>query len=646
VRETANVRLVFTKLLLWMLVGAGMAVAAVRYLRGLGATTALTDVTPWGLWIGFDVVSGVALAAGGFVLAAVVHVFHLDRYHGVVRPAVLTAFLGYTAVVLGLLVDLGRPWNIWRMTVYWNPHSPLFEVGWCVMLYLSVLTLEFAPVVFEGLRWNRAYRFLHGLTLPLVVIGIALSTLHQSSLGTLFLINPGRIYPLWYSPLLPLLFFVSAVGLGLAMVTAESLVSSWLFHREAEWPLLPALTRAASIVLGVYFILRLADLGWRGQLFHVLDGSWAAFLFVVELLVSVAVPILLFNLPSTRRSHGALATGAFMVVGGFVLNRADVAGIADVFLTGSSYVPALSELLVSLGVVAAMALVFLFFVEHLRVWEEPPEPAGHFRTAMVDPASTVRVRAPWLGGVQRAGLGWVAGVFLGVTVFELGLANGAAPRTTPIRGPRPVQVLRVPAPSGRGHLLLLAPASATGKGELESALIIDGDRRGRFAIFEHQRHQQRLGGVASCGRCHHLNAPLEQGTSCSRCHRDMYRTTDTFDHERHVVALGGNTGCSRCHPAGAAKTRAASTACAECHAAERSKTADLAKGEELPPGIAPGYEDAMHDLCITCHAKHEAKEHVEQPTLSRCPNCHRSTTNDDRELRVREGWVASAAVRQ
>jgi Ni/Fe-hydrogenase subunit HybB-like protein len=645
VNGTTNVRLMVTRLLLWAFVGAGTAVAVLRFVRGLGVTTALTDLTPWGLWIGFDVVSGVALAAGGFVIAATVHVVHLERYHGVLRPAILTAFLGYTAVVLGLLVDLGRPWNIWRMTIYWNPHSPLFEVGWCVMLYLSVLTLEFAPVVVEGLRWSRAYRFLRRLTLPLVVVGIALSTLHQSSLGTLFLINPGRIHPLWYSPLLPLLFFISAVALGLAMVTVESLVSSWLFRRDPEWPLLPGLTRAASWVLGAYFVLRLGDLAWRGQLRHAVEGSWAAALFIVEVLVSVIVPELLFNLPSTRRNRRALATGASMVVAGFVLNRATVAGIADVPMTGSSYVPALSEIAVSLSIVAAMALVFLFFVERLKVWEEPPERADHFRTAIVEPASTVRIRAPWLGGAQRAGLGWVAGVLVALAMFEMGSANGAEPRPTPVQGPEAVRVVRITAPGGAAHRFVLATSTVPNSATVETALIIDGDRDGRFTVFEHARHQQRLGGVASCELCHHLNAPLERGTSCARCHRDMYRTTDTFDHQRHAVALGGNTGCLRCHPAGAAKTRAASTPCDDCHARDRSTTAVLATGDKLPPGIAPGYKEAMHGLCITCHARHEAAAQLQPPTLSRCPNCHRARTDDGWDLRVREGWVVSAAVR-
>ncbi|MBU1651106.1 polysulfide reductase NrfD, partial [bacterium] len=192
------------KLILWIIIGLGAAVATARFMFGLGATTNLSDAVPWGLWIGFDVMSGVALAAGGFVLTATVYIFKLERYHAIVKPAVLTAFLGYIAVAVGLLFDLGLPWNIWHLIIFWNPHSPLFEVGWCVMLYLTVLLLEFFPVpAAEFSKLAKLRDFLLKLRLPLVIAGIALSTLHQSSLGSLFLIMPYNVHPLWYSPIMP-----------------------------------------------------------------------------------------------------------------------------------------------------------------------------------------------------------------------------------------------------------------------------------------------------------------------------------------------------------------------------------------------------------------------------------------------------------
>jgi Ni/Fe-hydrogenase subunit HybB-like protein len=414
VSDANNTRLIVTKAVLWLFVGIAMAIAVARYTRGLGATTALTDANPWGLWIGFDVLSGVALAAGGFVIAATVYIFHLEEYRALVRPAVLTAFLGYVAVALGLMVDLGRPWNIWRPIFFWQLDSPLFEVAWCVMLYLAVLALEFLPVVFEGLRWKRAFRFMRRMTLVLVIVGIGLSTLHQSSLGTLFLLAKDRLHPLWYSPIQPVLFFVSAVGLGLVMVITESCVSSWLFRREGEWPLLRGLTRAASLIIGLYLVLRLGDLALRGNLHYLLDPSWITMLFLVEILISAVIPILLFTVRSARGQTWAITTGSIAGVAGIILHRANVGGIAHIPATGEAYLPAITEILVSVGLVAGMALVFLFFVERLPVWEEAPKTPDHFTPPILDPVSRTYFGGYWFGRAHLAAASWIIGVVIGV----------------------------------------------------------------------------------------------------------------------------------------------------------------------------------------------------------------------------------------
>ncbi|MFH0903141.1 MAG: NrfD/PsrC family molybdoenzyme membrane anchor subunit, partial [Pseudomonadota bacterium] len=330
-------RILVTKSILWFIVGAAAMVAVFRFWKGLGATSALTDLTPWGFWIGFDVMAGVALAAGGFVVAAVVYVFHRQRYRAIARPAVLTAFLGYLAVVFALLVDLGLPWNIFNMIVYWNPRSPLFEVGWCVMLYSTVLALELGPVVLESTRnatLKRVYGGLKKATIVLVVIGIGLSTLHQSSLGSLFLIMPHRLHPLWYTPILPVLFFVSAVCLGVSMVTLEASVSSWLYRRKPEGEILAGLGKGAAVVLWLYAALKLGDLAVRGQLGTLLAGSFSANLFLVELTLAPLLPALLFSLPAVRRSPAYLAVAAFLGVAGVVLNRLDVGGLAMIETTG------------------------------------------------------------------------------------------------------------------------------------------------------------------------------------------------------------------------------------------------------------------------------------------------------------------------
>ena len=218
-----------------IILALGAYATFVRFFRGLGASTALNDLAPWGLWIGFDVMAGVALAAGGFVIAATVHIFHREKYEPLLRPAILTAFLGYLLVITGLLYDLGQPWRIWHTLIYWNPHSVLFEVAWCVMIYTGVLALEFAPIMFERLRVPRIRRILRTITIPLIILGITLSTMHQSSLGSMFLIFPSKLSALWYTPILPLLFFTSAVAVGLAMVTVESLLSAGSCAAKRTW---------------------------------------------------------------------------------------------------------------------------------------------------------------------------------------------------------------------------------------------------------------------------------------------------------------------------------------------------------------------------------------------------------------------------
>ena len=319
------------KFILWVVAGLAAAVAAARFTYGLGATTHLSDATPWGMWIGFDVMGGVALAAGGFIMTAAVYIFRLERFHEVVRPAVLTAFLGYAAVAVGLLFDLGLPWNIWHMIVFWNPHSPLFEVGWCVMLYLAVLTLEFFPVPAEEFSaLARLRRALLKLRLPLVILGIGLSTLHQSSLGSLFLIMPYRLHPLWYSPLLPLLFLVSAIALGMMMVTFESHFTAYLYRRKGETEALASLGGAARWVLLLYLAIRFGDLAVRGQLGHLAAADWRVAMFWLEIGAMAIVPLILFSIPRTRGTRGGQWTAAGVGIFGVVLNRIDVGGLVHV----------------------------------------------------------------------------------------------------------------------------------------------------------------------------------------------------------------------------------------------------------------------------------------------------------------------------
>lgn len=347
-----------------------------RFLEGLGSVTALSDTSPWGLWISFDVVCGVALAAGGFTMAAAVYVFKLEHYRPVLRPAVLTAFLGYVLVVMGLMMDLGRPWDIWHPIVMWQPHSVMFEVAWCVMLYTTVLALEFSPVVFEKFHLERPLRLIHAITIPLVILGVILSTLHQSSLGSLFLLVPSKLSQLWYTPLLPVLFFLSAVAVGPAMVIVESNLSSRAFGRGLENDLLAGLGKATSITLFIYLAVKIADLLVRGAWTRLLMPTLTSGFFWAEIVIGVLLPAVLLAQRSVREDPKALFRAALLVVGGVVLNRFNVSMIGLWAYTGPTYIPTIAEIMVSLSLVLGGVVAFGVIAKFFPVFSEEGQEAS------------------------------------------------------------------------------------------------------------------------------------------------------------------------------------------------------------------------------------------------------------------------------
>jgi Ni/Fe-hydrogenase subunit HybB-like protein len=360
----------------YLLVGLGSAVVALRFTRGLASVTNLSDRFPWGLWIGFDVMCGVGLAAGGFTITTIVYVFDVKRFKPIVRPTILTAFLGYLLVIGALLLDLGRPWNLWRPLVLWNPRSVMFEVAWCVTLYTTVLFLEFSSLIFERLGWRRALVIQQAMTLPLVIAGALLSTLHQSSLGSLYLIVPGKLHALWYSPLLPVLFFLSAVAAGLAMVVIESRLSSRAFARRLEMPLLSEVGRVLVAVLLVLVTARVYDLVHRHALGLAFEPSTEALLFRLELLAGAVLPMILLAVPKVRANAHALYGSALLVLMGFVTNRLNVAVTGFEAAQGEHYVPAWSELVLTLMLVAIGFAAFGLAVRHLNVYPKEEAHVG------------------------------------------------------------------------------------------------------------------------------------------------------------------------------------------------------------------------------------------------------------------------------
>ncbi len=358
----------FWKSVFLVLMVAGLYSTVMRFAFGLGAATNLSDKFPWGLWIGFDVLCGVGLAAGGFVVAAAVYVFHLDDYKALIKPAVLTAFLGYVLVVFALLFDLGRPWNIWHPLVMWNPHSVMFEVAWCVMLYTTVLALEFSPIVFEKFKLEKANKMVHSIIVPLVILGVMLSTLHQSSLGSLYLITPEKTYPLWYSGNLPFLFFLTAVAVGPAMVIIESFLSSRAFHREIELPILSRLGKVSAVALAVYLVLKIEDIINYNLTPYLFTFNLEGILYWSEIIAGILLPIVLLVIPQVRTSKRGLFYSAILIVTGFVLNRMDVSITALERHYGVNYFPSWMEISITLMIVAVGFGAFALAAKNLAVF--------------------------------------------------------------------------------------------------------------------------------------------------------------------------------------------------------------------------------------------------------------------------------------
>ena len=364
----------FWKTVFYLVMAAGLYATVYRFVMGLGPSTHLSDQFPWGIWVGFDVLCGVMLAAGGFTLTGAVHIFNIKRLQPIVRPTVLTAFLGYLLVSIALMVDLGRPYNIWHPLIMWNPHSVMFEVGWCVMCYTTVLALEFSPIVLERFKLEKPLRYIRRALIPIVIAGVILSTLHQSSLGSVYLIVPTKLHPFWYTPLLPAFFFLSAVAVGLAMTIFESSLSAKYFGRQLELPILQDLGRALLVVLIVYSVVRVEDLLHRDVLKQLLVNGYERNLFLLEIALSMALPMVLLWFKRIRETPGGLYLASVITLLGFVTNRLNVAVTGMEASAGVRYIPRWTEVAVTAAMVAGGFAIFGLAVKYLPIF---PAEAQH-----------------------------------------------------------------------------------------------------------------------------------------------------------------------------------------------------------------------------------------------------------------------------
>lgn len=622
-------RLRLIKDTLWFFAFLALIAGIFRLWYGLGPTTNLTDQMPWGLWKVMNMIAGVALGTSGFTIGFLVYVLKMERLRPLVKPAILVAFLGYGSSCLALLFDIGLPQRFWHPLVMWNEHSFLFEVFWCVMLYFTVTAIELSPTILKRFGVEKLSHWLHKIAFGVVIVGITLSSLHHSSLGSLFLVTPVRLHALWYSAWLPLFFIISAMAAGMMFIIFVRISYARLYDPDPIYGLrmgsgiksngseifttpemkhLGLLGIIASSILGIYLILKIIDLARAGEFALLINGSWESWLFMFELLVAAIIPIILISIPHIRRSPSGLGTAAFLASFGLVLNRLDV-GIFGYFHDAvHPYFPSLAEWGLSLGVVAAAALVFMFISEEFPIfdesWRRRMEKSDIFTYAF-DKLSHVW-NTVLMSGLQRVTL---------IAMIALPLA----------------WLLFYPPFKGHND-----PGNqikpAIGLDQTRKVLLIDGNRDGVNTEFPHADHQKRLGGDTSCQRCHHISMPRDNATPCSRCHTNMLDSVDIFNHFGHMqmVAekenLGGlhpsNQSCAKCHNPALPNSVDNVKGCMDCHKDDMKIKQDTLTGLQL--ANAASYRNAMHETCIECHKEEEIR--LNKPNLSHCSTCHKSLT--------------------
>ena len=600
------------KELFWALAIAAAVIAVGRFAFGLAAATNMKDSLPWGFWKIFNMVAGAALATSGFVVASIIYIFQIHQYRNVARLSVLVGFLGYGSSLTALLFDIGLPHRGWHPFFFWNPHSFLFEVFWCVSLYWGVTALELFPIITERFS-GKLTHFLHEYMLPAVVLGITLSTMHHSSLGSLFLASPTRLHPLWHTMWLPPEFFISAMGAGLGTITLLAITVSWLYKRKIDIELLSRLAKWSGILLGLYLLVKLVDITLHGKWAYVLGPqmSWESYVFWVELGLQAIIPVAIFAVPRLRKSLVGLCVGCSAAFFGLIMHRINT-GITGYFRTSDAvYIPTVSELVLGLGVLSAAGLVFFFLVERFHILDEPDgHGAAHAHAAHAAPPAK-----PWTKNEVAAlfaGPGAAKVLLIAIAVAPVSVYAFRGEATGPFR-PTAQPVYEEPE-----------------KGAEPPELIrIDANRNGNFADFPHQEHvrifmrEYETAEEETCQKCHHLSVPVKKEqlgeereyTNCRICHRDMALPTLFFDIEAHSKLAKFDLS-DRKQDAGT---------CLGCH---RENLLGLEDYELTGFRYrAPGFKQAMHGLCLTCH-RLEEEDPSDPLSRGNCLGCHRQYLPD------------------
>ena len=605
----------FGTLTLLIFMGAGFSFGLTRMFLGLGAVTNLDNHNPWGIWIAFDVACGVALAAGGFTTAALVDIFGRRKYLPLLRPALLTAFLGYLWVAIALSFDLGRYWNMWRPIFNWQGNSVLFEVGMCVTAYLIVLSVEMSPAVLEGLKaridegaWGAAllkrvekpilavYAGIR-VVLPLfIVAGVVLSCMHQSSLGALMLIAPSKLNSLWNTPILPLLFLLSAVMVGFPMVILESVYANISFGRSPEMELLTPLARVIPWFLGIYGAVKIGDLIVRSGQLRLFEHPAATTSLAVEILLGVVAPFLLFLHPAVRRSMGWLFFAVSLIIFGVVLNR------INVFLVGyhppyatTAYFPSVGEIAMTIAIVSSILFCYRVFVTFFPILPGyVPETEAQLESIREERERTVSPFWTWAIRIIAVALMLDFITLYNLVHFEAHHMQGetvaAIRQVTPARpvAAAPAASPQRPAGYKKYYVLNSGPLNAQA----------DDYEPVRFS---HRIHDDLTAG--DCGVCHHRHAAAADdrvGVDIKEVHAPM------------EITLGG--ACATCHDD---MTKNPPQGCARCHG----------RPNEPDAPVRLGLKGAYHRQCIGCHERQRA---ATAPTA--CASCHHPWTPDHAKL--------------
>jgi Ni/Fe-hydrogenase subunit HybB-like protein len=362
----------FLKMTFWKAVSIIIAIIGIysliiRFSKGLGASTHLSDAVPWGLWIGFDFI-GVGLAAAGFTIAATAHIFNNHKYESIARPAILTAYIGYMMVVALLVIDLGRPKNFWHPLVMWNIHSVMFEITWCVICYSTVLTIEFAPVILEKYKLTKLLKVVKKITVPVVIFGVLFSTLHQSSFGSLYLIAPAKVYPLWYSSFLPVHFFISCIAAGLSMIILEAYLSARAFSQGLNIRILSGLGKGVLVVIIIESVFKFAELFVTGKFPLLFAVANETYIFWLEIILGSVIPILILTHPKYKVNRTGLYFASILTISGFILNRMNVCVTSLVRSSGQVYRPSFEEIGITLFLLLTAMVAFKLVVENFPVF--------------------------------------------------------------------------------------------------------------------------------------------------------------------------------------------------------------------------------------------------------------------------------------